>query len=168
MMRLLIYLPLVFFVGLIHKNWLSEYEVKDEHRGLSHSLFGIFLSVFIAGSYILLFKIVIESFPQIAIIPFMASFFLGAIIHLAQDSSTKSGIRWLYPFKQTLVSGNHSAFNSGDQRPRYLSIILIIFNLFSFFFLFREYPKSAPLVGFAFLIIAYFLFFKICKTKIKP
>jgi len=161
-MRFLIYLPLVSIVRAVQSNWSTEYEVEDEHRGLSHSLLGIALSVLVVGLYTVFLKKSVGLFSNMMIIPFGISFLAGSLIHLMQDSTTRSGLRWFYPFTQTSIAGNHSAFNHDDQRPLYLFILLSGF--LTVFILIGDSWFWG--IGPIFLILSHLMFFKICKTAV--
>jgi len=59
------------------------------HRGLTHSVFGL-LVVFLT----MLLLVSIINFPSLIAVYFL----LGYVLHLVEDSFSKSGIKWFLPF----------------------------------------------------------------------
>ncbi len=171
--RYLLYYPSYFLVFLINKKWVKEDSVQDEHRGISHTLLGAFVaSVFffillvLANLY---FKIALT---QLLIVPTL-SFFIASNLHLLQDSISKWGIKWLYPFNNKRIYGDYSAFNH-DSRIIYFglfliaSIVLILFlssyiknNFSSLFFI------SNIIMPIILVVLSFGLLFKLCNIKIE-
>jgi len=84
--KYLFYKPLA---KILH--WKSD-TFKDEHRGFLHSLIGwFFTSLFFAGVSIVLFLIVWYIWY------IWVGISVGFLLHLAEDSFTRSGVRWFFP-----------------------------------------------------------------------
>jgi len=169
--RFILYYPSYIIIYLINKRYVKAYSVQDEHRGISHTLLGIFVAsilffilFFFANLY---FKITLT---QLLIIPFL-SFFVAANIHLTQDSISKYGIKWFYPFRNTIISGNYSAFKD-DFRITYLSLSLIFVVLLNYFLSnyimvgLQSLSFILILLPFLFIFLIFYVLFKSCDVKI--
>lgn len=160
LIRYLVYFPLSAVVLIITLG-----RVKPKHRGLLHSLFGVF---FISVVVTLLFALLLYLFRAgelYGFIPvFWAGFLFGGLMHLVEDSCSKSGVFWLYPFSIAKVSGTLLA---GGRR--HLLIIAILGVGFAavyvdeFTALFpQELPWAAPVIV---LILAWTAVLIICRAK---
>ena len=170
--RYVLYYPSYGVVYLINKKWVKEDSVKDEHRGISHTLFGVFVAsilffimLFFANLY---FK---WSTPILLIIPTL-TFFVAGNLHLLQDSISRWGIKWFYPFRKTTISGDYSAFTQ-DARITYFVLALITSNILVFFL--SNYVKnnfanlffmSAIFLPILFLVLSFVILFKSCDARI--
>jgi len=134
--------PIHWFILLLTQKLVKKYPnqfdpVKEEHRGMLHSLIGVFLSSFLLSISFSIFALILlyfsEIFPlsnvfYIFIFGFIGLLF-GQILHLAEDSCTKSGIKWFLPFSKKLIKGNISTKSEKgseriDRRPRYFAQFL--------------------------------------------
>lgn len=172
--RFLIYFPSYWLISLINTEYVKEYEITDEHRGISHTVFGIifatglfFLLFFLANLY---FKFLGTSYIFLSTI----TFFLGSNIHLLQDSISKSGIKWFYPFKGKNISGDYSAFVD-DSRIIFLNISLIvaiIINYLTSYYISNNFPDTVLgvsiifLLPFISLLSIFYILFRSCHVKI--
>ena len=88
-------------------------KVKPKHRGLLHSFFGVvfasvLLWIYIAIIISLFGRLISKDFSGVFLYPaavLCAGIFTGSILHLLEDSCTHSGVFWLFPFKNTKISG---------------------------------------------------------------
>lgn len=171
--RYLLYYPSYFAVSLMNKKWIKEDFVQDEHRGISHTLLGVFIASILF--FILLFFLNLyfkTTSTQLLIIPTL-SFFVASNLHLLQDSISKWGIKWFYPFNKKRIYGDYSSF-SNDSRIIYFVLFLIVSAILVFFlsnYLKNNLPKTffignillpIVLVGLSFLILL-----KICNVSIE-
>jgi len=83
---------------------------KPRHRGVMHSLLGAFIAALAIG--LILYGVIvifggIDAERWICI--FMAGFIFGYLMHLIEDSCSKSGVCWLYPLSKNKLSGNLAA-----------------------------------------------------------
>ncbi|RLG21135.1 hypothetical protein DRN74_03815 [Candidatus Micrarchaeota archaeon] len=96
-------------------NLYSE-EINDEHRGIMHSPAGIITSSALLTIFIALFLYVLGYFHIIYTFVAFLGFFGGQFLHLLQDTCTKSGVNWGYPFTNNLLRGDISTFRKqGEQ-----------------------------------------------------
>ncbi|MCL2141601.1 MAG: metal-dependent hydrolase [Methanimicrococcus sp.] len=105
--------------------------VTEEHRGILHSLFGIFISSFLLSLIILVLMLLLFYITELFyfIDVFYISIFgffgllLGQLLHLLEDSCTKSGIKWFFPFPPKLrLHGNIvTSSEIKDRRPKYFA-----------------------------------------------
>jgi len=171
--RYLLYYPSYFTVYLMNKKWVKEYSIKDEHRGISHTLFGVFIGsifffilIFLVNNY---FNLIILKFLFISTL----TFFLSSNLHLLQDSISKYGIRWFYPFKKIRIYGEYSAF-SFDSRIMYFVLSLILSIILSFFlssYIKNNFPGLLLVINIIlpilFVFLSFTLLFKSCNVKIE-
>ncbi|EHQ35480.1 metal-dependent hydrolase [Methanoplanus limicola] len=83
---------------------------KPRHRGVMHSLLGAFIAGLAIG--LILYGIFVISAGFDAerwIYIFMAGFLFGYLMHLIEDSCSKTGVCWIYPFSKRKLSGNLAA-----------------------------------------------------------
>lgn len=115
--RYLVYIPLSALL------WITTLgKVRPKHRGILHSLFGIFfmsaiVTIFLFVIFLLLFS---ENFSYYAII-FGLGMFFGAFMHLLEDSCSKSGVYWLYPLSGKKASGK---LLTGSRRNLLIAAVL--------------------------------------------
>ncbi|MFH0831481.1 MAG: metal-dependent hydrolase [archaeon] len=177
--RFLIYFPSFWIVYLINKKYIKEYEVIDEHRGISHTFFGITIAT---GLFFLLFFLVNLYFSFTGTNYLFVStitFFLAGNIHLLQDSISKSGIKWFYPFKEKHISGNYTAFVEFDPRIIILNLFLIgtlVLIYFVRYYISNNFPNTGfkmilgvsiiSLLPFICLFLIFYFLFRSCQVKI--
>ena len=133
-----IYKSVVWITASLSKKYPKHiYSKVEEHRGILHSLVGVFFSSFIL-SILLAILLFISSYfvevlnPQNIVYVFIfgvIGLLLGQILHLAEDSCTKSGIKWFLPFSKKLIRGNIATKSEKgskriDIRPRKFAQIL--------------------------------------------
>lgn len=101
LIRYLIYFPLSALLWIITLGG-----VKPKHRGLLHSLFGIFFMSAIVTAILLVTLYLLSelNFSNYALL-FGAGMFFGAFMHLVEDSCSKSGVYWFFPFSDKKVGG---------------------------------------------------------------
>jgi membrane-bound metal-dependent hydrolase YbcI (DUF457 family) len=129
-----IYKLLLWLVKVLVKRYPKTlYSAEEEHRGILHSLFGVFFSSFILSLCLFCFTLILwytEIFSlttvfYIFILGFVG-FLSGQILHLIEDSCTKSGIKWFLPLSNKRIRGEISTLSEknvvfGDIRPRYFA-----------------------------------------------
>ena len=113
---------LLFFIAKpVQRRW--------PHRTMLHSLIGTVISaaiVYYLADFVLLF------FPLANNIPFiLCVFFLGgAWGHLAVDSLTVTGIKWLWPYQRAFAypcSKRHRVRTGDKKAERYYSLLFLAF-----------------------------------------
>lgn len=100
------------FKHLISKKKIkTEYDVKDEHRGIIHSPIGVLLSSFIFALLILIFSLIFGMLNWIIILIIFVGLIIGQMLHLFQDSCTISGINWGFPFNTKTWKNNRKSLD---------------------------------------------------------
>ncbi|MDF1537826.1 MAG: metal-dependent hydrolase [Candidatus Thorarchaeota archaeon] len=128
--KYLFYKPMTWLLGK------KSDAFHEEHRGYLHSLIGCFLaSLFFAIPIAIIFIItafVLMSSLDLTILIWYLWLGLpfGFLMHLAEDSFTKSGVRWFFP-RGRAYSGQTSTGRKSEYNL--LTTFLILFGLFSVF-----------------------------------
>jgi inner membrane protein len=110
--RYLIYYPLSALVWFVTLG-----RVRPQHRGFLHSLFGILLTTACLIGYLWLILAYFGVGRPIQLAVFGAGFLAGCLLHLVEDSCTRSGICWWYPLSSRRVRGNIAAGGRRERRP---------------------------------------------------
>ena len=101
--KYLIYRPSVKFYDAFV---FTETNIEERHRGFLHSFLGLGTAAVLTGVYLLPLLYVIDLISVVYIGVFLLAYLAGALLHLVEDSCTKSGIQWHYPFRQWKIRGN--------------------------------------------------------------
>ncbi len=118
--KYIIYKPVVHLLNL-----LTAYTFEIKHRHFTHSVIGILTLTSATGIYLLILNLFVK-IELIWIILFLASYLSGAIMHLIQDSCTKSGIKWNQPFSNTKIKGG---LNTGKDNFKPLLMLYLLSGL---------------------------------------
>lgn len=134
--KYMIYKPSVFILNLFSDN----YRFEDGHRSFTHSLIGV--STMTAATGLLLAPLFIElGLSTVYLLYFLGGYAAGAILHVFQDSCTKTGIAWNQPFSTLRLKGELKTGES-NRRPRYFALMLFLVALLN---LAGSYSVSANL-----------------------
>ena len=118
--KYIIYKPAVLLLNLFSDN----HKFEDGHRSFTHSLIGVVTMTLATG--LLLSPLFIESgINGIYLIFFLVGYASGAIMHMFQDSCTKTGIAWNQPFSNLRLKGELKTGES-NRRPRYFGMMLFL------------------------------------------
>ncbi len=101
--KYLVYFPAV---TVYDKILLRNYRFKRQHRGFLHSLLGVGTSTALTGIYLTALLMVSGLFNPFYTVLFLTGYLIGGILHLVQDSCTKTGVKWLQPFKDLKLKGD--------------------------------------------------------------
>lgn len=71
----------------------------------------------------------VKNISIMIIIYIFIGIFIGFVFHLFQDSLTKSGVDWLYPFKHFKVKGEHSTYDKNQKNIDVFISALLILNV---------------------------------------
>ena len=114
--KYLFYKPMSFLLGL------KSDAYREKHRGYLHSLVGCLLTTIFFG--VLLGIVAIQN-PAHAYIPLSAlvGIPLGFMLHLAEDSFTRSGVRWFFP-RDRVVSGQISTYRKQDMAVMQMTVAI--------------------------------------------
>lgn len=141
-------------------------EVDHSHRGILHSPVGVFITSFLLtfSVFILFFIYQIITIDRLGLAlltnilfskqlfiltALFLGLFIGQILHLMEDSCTKSGINWNFPFGYKVRKGMIYTYEKykgrKDIRPALFSWMFAIISVLTFFgFLFDvDYGKNA-------------------------
>lgn len=113
---------------LIYPLLLMIFHEKKRHRGILHTFIGV-----------LVFTIILTAISGIVFIIFRIQFnfliiglgmFVGGVLHLMEDSCTRSGVVPFYPKSPSAFKGEVSTFGRKDSRPgkfsKYLAFVFVI------------------------------------------
>ena len=166
-----------FFV-FITKNFINplvaiifEFVLKKPidrgHRGITHTIYGILTyCLIIEGIGLLLFFVLRTGGFITGYSLFVFGLFFGGMLHLMEDSCTKSGITPFYPLNgDKKYSGNVSTFNLKEKRPVYYAILLLILSVFLLIVqIFSDFPIGVII----FLsVVSFLIAWKIITTMSK-
>jgi len=118
--------PIVWGFGVLvsKKKIKTEYEVKEEHRGIMHSPIGVLISTIFLIIPVIIFMLFIKEFSFGILLMIFFGLLIGQFLHLLQDSCTIAGINWMFPFGTKEIKGGIYTFDKQDKRPQMFSSIL--------------------------------------------
>lgn len=121
--KYLIYKPAVKFYDRV---LFSEYEIAERHRGFLHSFLGLGTLVLLTAIYMLPVLYFLGLVWLVGIGVFLLGYLGGAVLHLVEDSCTKTGIQWNFPFQSWKIKGElTTTARPKDMRyQRYFLLIL--------------------------------------------
>lgn len=128
--KYLIYRPTVWIYDRI-----LPYDVSGKHRGYTHSHLGIWTTGVLTALLFAVALILFDAFDPFFTTVFFGGLVSGMYLHILEDSCTKSGIAWNYPFSNTTLSGALTTTTKAeDVRPMqgFLVCIGIIFGSSAF------------------------------------
>ena len=86
---------------------------------------------------------------------FVFGLFFGGVLHLIEDSCTKSGILSFYPINEKRkYSGNISTYDLNEKRPKFYAIFLLVVSVFLFIV---QIYSGFPFGVYIFLFLASFI-----------
>ena len=118
--RYLIYYPVSAVIWI-----LSLGRVKPRHRGFLHSFFGGVITTLLLLLYIGLAAIWLNCFNTVFLLMFGSGFFAGYMMHLLEDSCTKCGVAWVYPFSKKRLCGEVVPWNKREYRPFVFCLLIV-------------------------------------------
>jgi inner membrane protein len=117
--RYLIYLPLSAILWI-----LSRGRIVPHHRGLLHSVPGVLLMTLVLAGYCLLPVAWFDLGIEPLLLHLLCGFFLGNLLHLLEDASTRTGICWKYPFSRAKIRGTVNTGSRWEKRPEIFGAVL--------------------------------------------
>lgn len=100
--KYLIYKPAVRFYDEVV---FDEYEIAERHRGFLHSFLGLGTILVLTALYMTPILFFLDMIWTGGLAVFLGAYFGGAILHLVEDSCTKRGIQWIFPFQSWRLKG---------------------------------------------------------------
>ena len=118
--KYMIYRPSVFLLNLFSEN----YRFEDGHRSFTHSFIGVAVLTMATGVFLspLFIELGLNGF---ILLFFLAGYASGALLHMFQDSCTKTGIAWNQPFSAVRLKGELKT-GEDNRRPRYFALMLFM------------------------------------------
>ena len=113
-------------------NFVTSYEFTEKHRNFSHSLLGVTSLTAVTGLYITPVLLYTGFFAFFPLAVFLLGYIFGAVLHMLEDSCTKTGIAWNAPFSSTKLKGGLKT-GKDNRQPRTLLYTLGIIFLAVFF-----------------------------------
>jgi len=111
--KYVIYKPVVHLL-----NFLTPYTFGEKHRSFTHSITGVATLTGMTG--LLIYLPLNYTGLSLAFLPFfLVAYCGGALMHMIQDSCTKTGIAWNQPFNKFKIKGNLVTGKS-NRRPKIL------------------------------------------------
>lgn len=120
LIRYLVYFPVWAVLRLLFGRRCSL-----EHRGLLHSFLGVTLLTLLTTAYLAAFLFLTNIGAYSLLLPFGSALLAGSLLHLVEDSTTISGIRWAYPWSGHSV---HGSIRTGgwELRPTLFLVLLTV------------------------------------------
>lgn len=158
--KYLIYKPSVIF----YDRFVFEgYDIRERHRGYLHSFIGIGTTTVLTGLYMVPVLVFLELFSVIGLAVFLVGYVTGAGLHLVEDSCTRTGIQWNYPFHDWKLKGQITTTTKPED-TRYQRGFLVVMGMAAVgMFLLWAVLEAVPLfvfpIGGALLAIVLWLIF---------
>ena len=121
--KYMIYKPVVHVF-----NFVTSYEFSEKHRNFSHSILGVTSLTAVTGLYITPVLLYTGFFAFMPLAVFLLGYMFGALLHMLEDSCTKTGIAWNAPFSNTKLKGGLTT-GEDNRQPRTLLYTLGIISL---------------------------------------
>lgn len=117
--KYLIFMPAVLVFDLLS----DSYSFSGDHRSFTHSLLGVATMTTVTGLYLLFILSGLNMMNLPFLVIFLSGYAVGALLHMLEDSTTKTGIKWNSPFSDFRLSG---AISTGEDnaKPRLMSYLL--------------------------------------------
>ena len=142
MTKYMVYFPSVLLFKIVLPR---HYRPSYGHRKYMHSLLGLVVTTLITGVYAViglnLIKPVNLEFLTV-LTAFLAGYLFGALLHLLEDSCTKTGIMFLYPFSHRKIKGN-IVTGKDKIKPLTLFLALSIFTAIGLYLTVTSNPTNA-------------------------
>lgn len=143
---------------------LLKKSIDQSHRGVTHTIYGILTYCLIIEGISIPILIIFGMWGFIAGYSFFVfGLFFGGMLHLMEDSCTKTGIFPFYPLNENRkYSGNISTFDLNDMRPKFYALFLLIVSVFLFIV---QIYSGFPLGVYIFLsVVSFVIVWKIIIT----
>jgi len=151
----------------------KKFDYNPEHRGSLHTVFAVTvysIAFTVFGIILLTFHnaFIFQDWNLISylyLLMFTFGLFFGGVLHLMEDSCTKSGIFPLYPYNEWYLKGGISTGNREDDRPEDFSKALIVLAVISIAgpLVFQFNPIHVFLISIVTLIAIWMLFYSISQ-----
>ena len=159
--RYLIYYPLSLIFSLLLRR-----RYQHRHRGLLHSFAGIGLTSLILSGYLALILTWLGG-PLTLLPAFGCAFFAGCVLHLVEDTCTRAGIAWFYPFSRRRIAGSIRTQGGLEVRPAAFAVVLVLAaaGMLIAPFVTTASSEDLRLLALAGTIVLWLLFMLICRVR---
>lgn len=117
--KYMIYKPAVHVFNLFSR----KYSFSEKHRSFSHSFLGVFTLTAVTGLYLTPILVYLPSVSVFHIFTFLLGYSFGALLHMLQDSCTRTGIVWNAPFSNKRLKGSLRT-GKDNREPRFMLYVL--------------------------------------------
>lgn len=119
--------------------------IEERHRGFLHSLLGISTATVVTGAYLVVVLAVLGLLSVALLGVFLLAYLVGALLHLLEDSCTRSGIQWHYPFRTWRVRGTlRTSPKVRDALPQRAFLLVLAGVAVVLFLIPPSYPAVPP------------------------
>ena len=101
--KYIIYRPVLF---VFDKILFQNYTFSDKHRTFTHSLLGVITITSVTGLLIGLPLYFLDYLNYYFLTVFLLAYASGCLLHMLQDSCTRTGIAWNSPFSSKKLKGD--------------------------------------------------------------
>lgn len=169
--KYLIYKPAVkLYDSLV----FEEYDIEERHRGFLHSFLGLGTATVITGIYLVAILLVLGLSVTLSLLAFLAAYLVGALLHLAEDSCTKTGIQWNYPFQEWELKGQLTTTATPEDVKYQNGFLVLLGSLAGSSFLLSATTTDIPpialsLFGAVLAAVLWVVFAKwVAKCRVRP
>ncbi len=113
--KYLMFIPSVKFYNSLFRN----HNFGTEHRAFTHSILGVLTMTFLTGVYITVLMALTGELRFFLLLYFLSGYLVGNILHMLEDSVTRSGIVWNSPFSNSGIKGEIST-GEDNMKPRFM------------------------------------------------
>lgn len=150
---------------MIYPLLLKIFHEKKRHRGILHTIVGVLVFTLIltgiTGIVFIIFRI------QFNFLIIGSGMFAGGILHLMEDSCTRSGVVPFYPRSLSAFKGDVSTFDKEESRPdtfsKYLAFVFVILVVIQIYY--KVAQMSMIFLVMVVIVLSWAGFFVACKVK---
>jgi inner membrane protein len=117
--KYMIYKPAVHLFNLLSR----KHSFSEKHRSFSHSFLGVFTLTSVTGLYLTPVLIYVPAVSMFHLLSFLSGYSFGALLHMLQDSCTRTGIAWNAPFSSKRLKGSLRT-GKDNREPRFMLYVL--------------------------------------------
>jgi hypothetical protein len=172
LLRFVFIKPVLFLFRMLYRQEIVPFEAREEHRGLFHAPIGVLSSSLFLTGVVVTIAAVFGLFSWLVLLLVFCGLLLGQLLHLLEDSCTRGGIDWAFPFGSRRLRG---AFvtrprpgQAKDVRPGFFVLLLVMVDLFLTVVPFSFLALSLPLfflVSFIVLAGTWLLFLHLARSS---
>ena len=112
LVKYVVYRPTVWLY-----DFLLTHDMTTGHRGYTHSHLGIWTTSTVIAALISLVSSSMGAFTASSVVTTYCGLVFGMYLHIVQDSCTKSGIVWNFPFSNKALRGDRRTGPKASETP---------------------------------------------------